>query len=335
MKKRIGLLLCLCTLMCAGCADKSIFVTSFDKRYLFALGDHRVTVGAYQTVLLDVQRQYEAYYGEMMGEEIWSRETEDGETFAEYVKQNVVLDELVTLEVLQVAAEELNLQLTEEEQTKLEEAAECYMSKVDAATVAYTRMDLEQIQELMGKYCLAEKVIGYYADQADLEVSGNEARAIRIQTVTTAEEETAEEILSHVKAGDSFLTAIEPYDEIETKEYNVVRGELTPELEEAAFALAQGECSDVMETEDGYCLLYCVNDYLEDMTQSNKEAIVSDRIYQAWYTEAKRLREELPLYLSTSQWKRVKLAGDASLQGYFFETYQEWFPLTMHMESDQ
>ena len=329
MKKKISWLLCLCMLMCAGCADQNIFVTSFDKRYLFTLGERRVTVGAYETVFLDVQRQYEAYYGDLLGSAIWSRETGAGESFADYVKQDVVLDELVTLELLQVAAEQLHLGLSEEEQEDVESAAHAYLSKAKD-TLSYTRLDQEQIQELMEKYCLAEKVIQHYAEEADLEVSENEARAIRIQVLQVPDQKTAKKILDQVQAGASFLAVAESFESLELEEYNVVRGELLPKLEEAAFALESGECSEPIETDDGYDLIYCVNSYLEDMTQTNQESIVEDRIYAAWHAKVEELREELPLYVDEYAWKKIKIVQNDSLPGCFFETYQEWFPLTLH-----
>ncbi len=335
MKKYSGFgkQLCLCLLcavmvLCSGCADKNVYVTSFDKKYLFSLGDNSVTTTEYSLVLLEIQRQYEAYYQEILGENIWERETEDGTTFAQYVKENIVLDELVTLEALQIVAEELNLTLTETEQTEVKQAAAEYMETAGKETISYCRSSQELVQLLMEKYLIAGKVIAYYTEQTDLEVSENEARAIRIQVLTLEGTETAQKMTEALAEGTSFQTITERFGAEEPTEYNVVRGELVGEIEEVAFSLVQGECSSVLETENGYCVIYCINDYLTDMTESNRENIVRQRIYDAWFSKVQEVRDTVSLTMNNSHWNKIQMAEEDAVKSCFFQIYEKYFGST-------
>lgn len=325
-KKQLCLcLLCAAMTLCSGCADKNVYVTSFDKKYLFSLGENDVTTTEYKLVLLEVQKKYQEYYGEILGEDIWQRETEDGITFDEYVREHIVLDELVTLEALQIVAEELNITLTEEEQEEAKWAAEEYMQTVGKAAISYCGSTDELIGRLMEKYLVAGKVIGYYTEQADLEVSENEARAIRIQVLNLDSAETAGQVKDALAEGVSFQTITERFGSTEPIEYNVVRGELLEEIEEVAFALGKDECSSVLETENGYCVIYCMNDYLTDLTESNRQNIIRQRIYDVWFSKVEKVREGVKLTMNNSEWDKIQMAEDDTVESCFFQIYETYF----------
>lgn len=326
MKRRIYFPILLCmVLWLTGCADKNLYVTSFEERYLCSVGDCSATVGEYNMLLLDVQRQYEAYYSEILGDNIWERKVDENRTFADYVQKDIVLDELVILELLQIEAANLQITLMEEELAQIAEAADAYMSQLNAETVEYTHTSREQTAELMEKYILAQKVIDYYSAHTDLEVSENEARTIQIQTITLPEKETIEQIIAELEGGEEFIAAVQKYTDTAAKEYTVVRGELKTELEEDVFLLKTGECSESIETEDGFCLIYCQDDYLKEQTERNRQTIVRQRIYDAWYSVVGELRTEQPLMINENQWSKIRMAEDEAITGGFFEVYNEWF----------
>lgn len=324
-KQQLLCLLCTAMILCCGCADKNIYVTSFDKEYLFSLGENNVTVTEYSLVLLEVQKKYEEYYGEILGEDIWQRETEEGIPFEEYVQEHIVLDELVNLEALQIAAEELTLTLSEEEQEDAKKAAAEYMQTASKETISYCGGNEELIQILMEKYLMAGKVIAYYSEQADLEVSENEARAIRIQVLTLDDAETAWKVTGALEEGVSFQTITERFGSGEPIEYNVVRGELLEDIEEVAFALGQDECSPVLETENGYYVVYCMNDYLADLTEGNRQNIIRQRIYDAWSSKVQEVREGVKLTMNHSEWNKIQMAEDTAVENCFFQIYEKYF----------
>lgn len=316
----------LCLVLClTGCADKNLYVTSFDARYLLSVGEQSVTVGEYNMLLLDTQRQYEAYYNEILGTDIWERKIDETRTFADYVQKDIVLDELVILELLQLEAANLQMVLSEEEKEQVQAVAAAYMSRINEATLEFTHTSQNQAADLIGKYLLAGKVIDYYSEHTDLEVSENQARTVRIQAITLGDEAAAENIAKEAAAGTEFAEAAGNYSDAELKEYTVVRGQLKADVEDIVFLMKQGECSPVIQTEDGCCLIYCVDDYLEEQTELNRQKIIRERIYNAWYPVVRALREENPLMMNEGQWSKIDMASDEEVQAGFFAVYHEWF----------
>ncbi len=325
MKQLCLYLLCAAMVLVSGCADKNVYVTSFDKKYLFSLGEHDVTTTEYKLILLEVQKKYQEYYGEILGEDFWQQKTEDGSTFEEYVKEHIVLDELVSLEALQILAEELNITLIEDEQEEAKCTAKAYMETAGEAAISYCGSTEELVQQLIEKYLVAGKVISYYTEQADLEVSENEARAIRIQVLNLESAEIGEQVTAALAEGSSFQNITERFGNTEPIEYNVVRGELLEEIEEVAFALGKDACSPVLKTEKGYCVIYCMNDYLTDLTESNRQNIIRQRIYDVWFSKVEEVRKEVKLTMNASEWDKIQMAEDDAVESCFFQIYETYF----------
>ena len=95
-----------------------------------------------------------------------------------------------------------------------------------------------------------------------------------------------------------------------------------------AFSLVQGECSSVLETENGYCVIYCINDYLTDMTESNRENIVRQRIYDAWFSKVQEVRDTVSLTMNNSHWNKIQMAEEDAVKSCFFQIYEKYFGST-------
>lgn len=63
------------------------------------------------------------------------------------------------------------------------------------------------------------------------------------------------------------------------------KGEVSEELEKAAFNLGKDEISDVVESDGSYYILKCISTFDEAQTKANKEKIVKQRQSEAFDTE--------------------------------------------------
>ncbi len=64
-------------------------------------------------------------------------------------------------------------------------------------------------------------------------------------------------------------------------EYELRRGEMNSQFEEAAYALATGEMSKIVEADGKYYIIRCTSDNDKAKTEVNKSAILADKKLEA------------------------------------------------------
>ena len=90
------------------------------------------------------------------------------------------------------------------------------------------------------------------------------------------------QIRQKLNDGVAFEVLAADYNEDTKDEYSFGRGVMPREFEEAAFNLGVGEVSDIVETEYGYHLIYCVTTFNPEETDANKVKIVEKRKHEAF-----------------------------------------------------
>jgi foldase protein PrsA len=96
-----------------------------------------------------------------------------------------------------------------------------------------------------------------------------------------------------VKA-DDFYAFAKANTESSDVEYIFGKGDMPEAFEKVAFSLKSGELSQIVETEEGYHIIYCVSDYDEDATLEKKEEMIEKRqdqyfqsLYKSWAKDYK------------------------------------------------
>ena len=102
-----------------------------------------------------------------------------------------------------------------------------------------------------------EEIVAFYEENKDKMGGGDTVNASHILVET---EEEANRILDEIKAGLSFEDAAKKYSSCPSKEQggnlgDFGRGQMVPEFEQAAFAMAEGELSAPVKTQFGYHLI--------------------------------------------------------------------------------
>jgi len=276
------------------------------------IGDIRVYYNEVMVYLKSAQETYETEYGK----DVWNVDIfGDGKTFGEHIKDEVI-KQITQIKIIRDKAEQLGIALTEEEMADaVSYAAEHFAGLSDADIDRYL-VSRELLEQVYSENLLAEKVFETLTIDVDTNVSDYESRQITVQHILIYGTEPDDEgnrkplsfeerekayqkavsLLERARSGEDFYSLAEANSEDEVIEYTFGRGtgpeEFSDTFEQAAFNLKTGEISDIITTDYGWHIIYCVTDFNEDATTEVKEKIIEDRrtklfaeLYEQWFAD--------------------------------------------------
>ena len=194
-------------------------------------------------------------YEQVYTDRIWDAVMENGETFEEYLLNEirVFMENLKTMTLL---AQDRGITLSSGEQDKVRRLARNYYSGLSRAEIEYMGITEEDVAIVYQDYYTANKVVEELTAGVDLEVSDSEAKVISIRRVCLPDRETAEALRGRLlEEGSDFGAEARSVTGSTPPEEKIWRGEEPALLEEAAFSLASGEISQVIQLEDGFYLV--------------------------------------------------------------------------------
>lgn len=326
MRRKI--LACLLALLCllAGCqkADTDSEGLMLDNE-LIRIGEESCSL-AEAMIFVAAQKNI---YQDSYGGDIWSVQLESG-TFEDYI-----MDGLKSyLGKLFSAAQMAKLQgrtLTEAESERVNDAASAYMAAMSENEIAETHLSEEVVRDAYEQYVLA---LGLYEDvlKAErVEVSEDEARVIHLQRILihTGDEEAAsraQEAQQELAEGKDFTSVLSLYNEGETSELEVMRGELPEDQEKIAFALGTDEVSELAQVADGYVIFKCLNSYDETASKANQSRLLAERQDEVFSRYLSSFLAEHAAYFNDQAWEKVSISGyTGAASANFYLIYQEYF----------
>lgn len=320
---------------------KVVFTKTLGKNEVFRIGDEICTTPEIMVLLTTTQYEYEKVYGE----QIWNTAL-DGVSIETYVKEKV-LEKAAQIKTTYLLAKSKGLELDEQEKNVAKAAAKDYCGRLTADQKEKLMITETTAQELFEEYALANKVYQEITGDVNPEISDDEARIITIQHVLirtsskdadgnrvefpTAQKDAAYEEATKIwqlaKEGKtSFEDLAAKYSEDATITYSFGKGEMDPALEAIAFKMETGEISAVVEGENGYHVMKCVNTYNAEETQENKKRIITQRRNEVFGQEYDAFVEKLAKKLNESAWNEVGLLKGGNLPvSDFFEIYDRFF----------
>ena len=283
-----------CILVFTACGDsKVIFTTGLGHDDVFKIENVRADRTEFLIFLTNIANKYEQVYGE----ELWVLQEEDGTTMLDKCKR-LALAQLAQVKAMKLLAEENEVALTKEEEALAQTAALQYMGTLSAdEKEALGIKEDGVISQLYCEKLLADKLYAYLIRDVNPEISDDEARIITVQhillkTYTIDENgnhqeldaaarskilEKAEEIREEALDGESFDTLISKYSEDSKSTYSFGIGDMEESFEQAAYAMAKDEISEVVHTSHGYHIIKCVSTLDREQTDLNKEKLLVSR----------------------------------------------------------
>lgn len=322
MKKRAVILL-LAGLLAAGSLTGCGSLEDSD--VVATVNDTDITAGVANFLARYTQAQYETYYAGYMGDDMWSGEGEDGETYQDTVKDSI-LESLENMYLMEQHMDEYEVSLSDEEKNAIKEAASEFDSANGLSEKEKVSGSTDNVERVLELLTIQKKVQDAIEAGADTEVSDEEAAQKSMQYVvfpfTTTDEEgnsvdlTDEEKEELKATAESFAAgaagaadfAAYAAQQGQTSQDATFDGEsatLPTQLVEAADALGEGETTGVVEGDNGYYVARVTSLLDREATDAKKQEIVSQRQQELLDDTIDGWREDADIEVHEKVWDKV------------------------------
>ena len=307
----------------AGCGKntKVVLTAGLKKNEVFRISSASCVLPEVMVYLTNMQNQYESVYGS----QIWN--ASDGQLSLEQEEREQVLTQLARIKVMNLLAQKKEVTLDDKEKERAAAAGREYFASLNSAEVTALNVTQDLITKMYEEYALAEKVYQTIVENVNPEVSDDEARTITVDMIRVGDSAKASQVLGKAKEeGVDFETLAQAESEDQTVMQSFGKGEVSEELEKAAFNLGKDEISDVVESDGSYYILKCISTFDEAQTKANKEKIVKQRQSEAFDTEYTAFEQTLVRQLNEELWNSVTMIHQDDVKtSSFFEVYQMYF----------
>lgn len=311
------------TMLLSACScggKKLVFSTGLSKNELFKIDGSEFT---YQEAMLYITTEKNLYENSY-GNDIWDKDL-GGVTLEEYVKANIK-NQLANIKTMNLLAKDQGVKLNEEEEQRAINAANTYFEGLSEQEKEYMGISKKNVEKAYKEYILADKVYTELTKDVNPEISDSEAKIIKVASIygktytmdsqgvrtdyTEDEKEKVksglEKLLSEVNDGGDFMTIAANNTDADQVEYQFGKGDMIQEFEDAAYALKADEISGIVETPDGFYIIKCISDYMEDETKARKEEMIKEQKEEYFLNIYNPFVEVLSSEFNESLWEDVK-----------------------------
>ena len=331
MRKRLGILITTVTLLSGMLSGCTIGNTQFvldknevGRNHVFSVNGVNCTKEEARLYLCN----YQNLYGNGYGINLWEHdfgEVKEEESLETYVK-SITLSELASVMCMNQLAEEKEIELTSEEKELVAKAADTYYESLSKEEIRFIGLEKSELKEFYEKYAIAQKLYQMLTQGVNEEVSDDEARVIQVQQIFVKEKDKAETVQQKLNAGADFTTIAGSYNEADEIEVYIARGVYPQNVEDVVFRMQDGEISAMLSTENGYYFIKCLDKFVEDLTEANKDNIIVQRRKEQFDDVFHSFIEESDFDLNDQVWSEIKVDASGSITtNSFFSTYDMYF----------
>lgn len=310
------------SMIISGCkmGNTQVVVSSgFNGDEVFQINDEICTLSEARVFLTN----YQNIYATMYGVNLWRHQFSNDE-LEQYVK-DITISQLAQIIAMDFLAEKKDVALTEEEKSKVKEAAEAYYESLNDAEKEYMDVGKGDIEKLYERYGIANKLYSHLTGDVNAEVSDDEARIMEAVQIFVTKKETVKEIEKQLKNGADFKSLANLYNEAEETEVAFGRNDVPKEVEKVAFSLEPEEASGKIKTKNGWYFIYCTNNYNQELTDANKSVILQQRREEAFDDVYNEYLPKLHSEFNEKVWNEVKIEVDKEITtDSFFKVYEKY-----------
>lgn len=254
--------------------------------------------------LLEVRDQYV----KLGNEYLWQTQISN-ESMADYIK-STVKDELTKYTASFVMADNLAVYLTDEEKSQAaldgEAAYKKLSEKYDLSKYGITS---ETAANLYEKKAVYQMVYNKVSENLTMDISEADTKVIEVNYVymdASFGYDAADALRLSIKNGEDFEYACTEAGLEPEMRRVIMRGERDSRFENVAYALVDGELSEVVEIgKEGYYIIQCIEDYMVSESVSNKNKIISEARKQAFEQAYSDFAKKAKLRFNTDEWNKI------------------------------
>jgi foldase protein PrsA len=291
------------------------------------IGDTKVYYNEAMVYLKSAEANYETEYGKG----IWDADINgNGKTFGKMLKDEV-MNQIIELKIIRSEAIKQGIILEEDEIAQVDSYAKEHYDGLTQEDKEKYHITEELLKQVYTDNLLAEKVFENKTINVNNEVSDQESRQVTVQHIliystdydsngnklplSAQEKDEAynkiQELLNQAKETNDFYALAEANTQADTIEYTFGRGKGPKEygdaFEKAAFSLKTGQISNIITTDYGWHILYCVTDFNEDATIQAKEDIIEQRRYDEFSKVYTNWSKDYDTIINNEVWDAISL----------------------------
>jgi len=291
-------------LLC-GCTEIK-FTHPLGKDTLVEINETQCSVGTGILRLLEAKEDYSSSDDAL----IWSRTLGDT-TLSDYVKE-AVTDELLRYTTSESMAPGLTVYISDEDRSQVEIDAEAlYTSLNSKYNLARYSITMDDAVDLLLKRTYYNKVYDKLSEDISMEISEAETKAIEISYVFVPAEdgvETAETLRGQVRGGDEFAATCESFGYEPAVGQTITRGSMPAAFEDKAFVLRDNEVSEIIESREGYFIIYCIEDYKVSESIANKNRIIAEAKKEHFEEAYEAFAVESKMRFNDAEWEKYDIS---------------------------
>ncbi|MCH5267290.1 MAG: peptidylprolyl isomerase [Lachnospiraceae bacterium] len=291
---------------------------------VMGVGDEAVRYSEMMNYAYLLKRQYEGNFGS----ELWGYTVGENKTVGDQAKQEII-NMVTQLKVIQVTAKQQKVSLSNDEKDEALQQAEKIMENVSEEEKQTFFLTIQGMSQLYEENILANKMFYVATDDADTEVSDEDAKQVFIQylqVLTKGRDSSGKQIdmdAAGIEQARKRGEALQK-EAVKTKDFlglakensdapkqELVIGKDSEELEKAAvdvaLSLRKGQVSGLIEGEQGFYVIHCVNDNDVDATQNRKEEIIEERQTAMFKKKYNSWLKKCEVNISEDFWENFQL----------------------------
>lgn len=316
-----------------GCGEKKLDGT----KTVATVDGTEIPMGVLSIMVRQSQAQTEAMYASFMGGSdfaIWETEAEEGKTFGQQAVEQS-LEELETMYIMKEKAADYGVEVTEEDQKAIAEAAAEFIKANSQETIEKLAVTEEQVKTYLELRTYEARMHDPIVADVDTEVSEEESQqsSFSYVSISTADleekeikkkKEEAQEILNNmkkdpkadfeevIKAVNEEYTALDgTFDTTAPKDEEDASSSYPAKVLEVLRSLKDGEMGpDVIETDTGYYVVRLdkIND--EEATADKKDSIIEERKSELYTDTTASWREEAEITVDKKVLKTLTITDN-------------------------